>query len=161
MKSAAIYARYSSDKQSETSIEDQIALCREFAARNAFEIVSVYSDAAKSGSSLFGRSGLLSLLADAQNRAFEAVLVENLDRVSRDQEDIAGVYKRLSFSGVEITQVHGGKADKMQVGLRGLLGSIYLQDLADKTHRGLSGRVAAGKSAGGKAYGYRPIRGEP
>ena len=59
MKSAAIYARYSSDKQSETSIEDQIALCREFAARNAFEIVSVYSDAAKSGSSLFGRSGLL------------------------------------------------------------------------------------------------------
>ena len=161
MKSAAIYARYSSDKQSETSIDDQIALCREFAARNAFEIVSVYSDAAKSGSSLFGRSGLLSLLADAQNRAFEAVLVENLDRISRDQEDIAGVYKRLSFSGVEITQVHGGKADKMQVGLRGLLGSIYLQDLADKTHRGLSGQVAVGKSAGGKAYGYRPIKGEP
>ena len=161
MKSAAVYARYSSYKQSETSIEDQIALCREFAARNAFEIVSIYSDAAKSGSSLFGRSGLLSLLADAQNRAFEAVLVENLDRISRDQEDIAGVYKRLSFSGVEITQVHGGKADKMQVWLRGLLGSIYLQDLADKTHRGLSGRVAAGKSAGGKAYGYRPVRGEP
>lgn len=138
MKQAVIYARFSIDKQSEHSIEDQVALCRNFADRNNVEVVKVYSDAAKSGSSLFGRDGLLSIIADAQSGAFAVVLVENLDRISRDQEDIAGVFKRLTFYGVEIMQVHGGRADKMQVGLRGLLGSIYLQNLADKTHRGLA-----------------------
>lgn len=38
------------------------------------------------------------------------------------------------------------------------MNALYLKDLAIKTHRGLEGRVRNGKSGGGKAYGYRPVR---
>ena len=46
---AAIYARYSSDMQSEASIEDQIRLCRERIEADGGNVVEVYSDAAISG----------------------------------------------------------------------------------------------------------------
>ncbi len=158
---AAIYARYSSDLQSDRSIEDQNRLCEEFAARNGFEVVAKYSDAARSGASLIDRDGVTDLLLDARAGQFGAVIVENLDRLSRDQADLALIFKKLSFKEIKIVAVSGGVADEMQVGFRGLMGAMYLKDLADKTRRGLAGKVAAGQSAGGKAYGYRPVKGEP
>jgi len=158
---AAIYARYSSDLQRDQSIEDQFRLCREFAARQDIEVVAEYADAAKSGASLFGREGVVDLLLDAASGKFDTVVVESLDRLSRDQADLATLYKKLSFRGVKIVGVSGGTADEIQVGVRGLLGSLYLKDLADKTRRGLAGKVADGQSAGGRAYGYRPVKGEP
>jgi site-specific DNA recombinase len=161
MKTTAIYARFSSDLQRDQSIADQCALCREYANRHNFDVVVEYSDAAKSGASIIGRDGLLSLMADAQAGRFEVLVTESLDRLSRDQEDLAGIFKRLSFCGVDIIGVSGGRADTVQIGVRGMLGALYLQDLADKTRRGLAGKVAEGKSAGGKAYGYRPVKGEP
>jgi site-specific DNA recombinase len=100
-------------------------------------------------------------MADTKAGLFEVVLVESLDRLSRDQEDLAGLFKRLSFLGVEILTANDGKADHVSIGVRGLLGALYLKDLADKTRRGLAGKVEAGQSAGGKAYGYRPLPGKP
>ena len=58
-----------------------------------------------------GRDGLLRLMDAARDRAFDVVIVEALDRLSRDQEDLAGIYKRLTFAGVEIRAVHEGRAD--------------------------------------------------
>jgi site-specific DNA recombinase len=157
---AVTYARYSSELQRDSSIEDQQALCRTFAARSGYTITTEYADRAQSGASALGRDGLLSLMADAKIGAFKTVIVEALDRLSRDQEDLAAIYKRLTYAGVQILAVHDGKADPVQIGIRGLVGSLYLTDLANKTRRGLHGRVEAGKSAGGKAYGYRTIKGE-
>src|ERR1700730_2918127 len=48
------------------------------------------------------RSGIQSLLVEAANRKFDIVYAEALDRISRDQEDVAGVYKRLRFADVRI-----------------------------------------------------------
>lgn len=159
MSTAAIYARYSSDLQSERSIDDQVDLCRAYAARESLIIASVYEDRAQSGASMQGRLGLARLLRDAADRLFTCLIVESLDRLSRDQGDLAGIYKRLTFLGVEIREVHGGKATPINTAVRGLVGAIFLADLADKTRRGLSGRVRDGKSAGGRAYGYRPVLG--
>ncbi len=158
---AAIYARYSTDLQSDRSINDQFALCRTYAERNSFDVVKAYDDAAKSGSSMIERDGLLRLLADARSGSFDVVIVEALDRVSRDQEDMAAIYKRLKFLGIDIIAVHDGKADTIQIGIRGLIGAIYLEDLKHKVRRGMSGRVRDGLSAGGKAYGYKPVPGKP
>lgn len=158
---AAIYARYSSDLQSDRSIDDQLALCRSFAQRERLVVVDTFHDKARSGASVIGRDGLMSLMDAARDRAFDVLVVEALDRVSRDQEDLAGIYKRLSFLGIEIRAVHDGKADAVQVGIRGLVGALYLQDLAHKIRRGMTGRVAAGASPGGKAYGYAAVAGSP
>ena len=53
--------------------------------------------------------------------------------------------------------VNEGRADDLLVGLRGLLGGIHLKDTRDKVHRGMQGVVRDGRSAGGRAYGYRPV----
>jgi site-specific DNA recombinase len=88
-----IYARYSSDKQREASIEDQVRLCEERAARENWRVVKRYTDHAISGASL-KRRGIQALMQDAQGGKLDIVLTESLDRISRDQEDIAGPYKR-------------------------------------------------------------------
>jgi len=161
----ALYARYSSDNQRDASIEDQLRQCRERAAREGWTVVESYSDRAISGASLI-RSGIQSLLADAQGGRFDMVLSEALDRISRDQEDVAGVFKRLRFAGVTIFTLSEGEINELHVGLKGTMNALFLKDLAIKTHRGIRGRVEAGKIGGGNAYGYRVVhqldaRGEP
>ena len=81
-----------------------------------------------------------------------------LDRFSRDQEGTAGFFKRLSFAGVKIVTVSEGEIGDLHVGLKGTMNALYLKDLADKTRRGLRGRVEAGRSGGGLCYGYRVVR---
>lgn len=148
------YSRYSSDLQNERSIEDQEALIRRHAGLNSLDLVRLYSDAAQSGASILGRDGLLRLLDDARAGQFEVVVVEELDRLSRDMEDLAGIHKRLTFAGVEILAVHEGVASTVTVGLRGLVGQLFREDNARKIRRGLAGKVRQGLSAGGRAYGY-------
>lgn len=161
MTTVGIYARYSSDQQSYRSIEDQFDLCRSYAQREGLIVTATYEDRAQSGASMQGRLGLARLLRDAADRLFTHLVVESLDRLSRDQADLSNLYKRLTFLGIEIREVHGGKATPINTAVRGLVGAIYLADLADKTRRGMSGRVRDGKSAGGRAYGYRPVPGQP
>lgn len=158
---AAIYARYSTELQNEKSIEDQVALCRLYAERNGLDVVAVYSDRARSGASMIGRDGVMQLMFAAKDRAFDVVLVEALDRLSRDTEDLAGMWKRLNFSGVVVHTAHGGEVNSIEVGFGGLMGQFFLQDLAKKVRRGMSGVVRDGRHAGGRAYGYRPVPGKP
>ena len=160
-KRAAIYARYSSELQNDRSIEDQTALCRAKAERDGVRVTAVYEDRARSGSSVLGRDGLAAMMAAAKAGAFDLVLVESLDRISRDQEDMAGAYKRLTHWGVDIVAVHEGKADQIQVGIRGIVSALYLSDLAHKVRRGAAGNIREGKHAGGLAYGYNVTLGKP
>lgn len=157
MKRAAIYARFSTDLQSERSIEDQIALCEDFAARDGLHVVSRFEDRARSGGSILGRDGLMALMEAAREKRFDVVIVEALDRLSRDMEDLAGLHKRLTFAGIEIRAVHEGQVNTMLVGLRGLIGQLYREDNAHKIRRGMAGRVRDGLSGGGRAYGYAAI----
>ena len=62
------------------------------------------------------------LMDAARTRAFDVVVVEALDRLSRDMEDLAGIHKRLSFFGIEIDAVIDGTADSILAGIRGLIG---------------------------------------
>jgi Resolvase, N terminal domain len=110
----AIYARFSTELQQERSIEDQFALCRAYAAKNGLDVVGTY-DRARSGASIFGRDGLMRMMDAARDGAFAVILVEALDRLSRDQEDLAGLWKRLNFLGIELRAVHDGKADQIQI----------------------------------------------
>ena len=161
MSRAVIYARFSTELQNEKSTEDQIALCREYAARHGMDVIASYEDKARSGASVFGRDGLMRLMDAARDRTFEIIIVEALDRLSRDMEDLAGIHKRLCFLGVEIHAVHDGTADAILVGLRGLVGQLQREDGAKKVRRGMAGVVRAGRHAGGKPYGYRPVSGRP
>lgn len=158
MTRAALYARYSSDNQNEASIEDQFRLCREHAQRERWEIVGSYEDAAISGSSTNLRSGIQRLVRDAQRGEFKILLAEALDRISRDQADVATLYKHLKFAGVTIVTLAEGEISELHVGLKGTMNALFLKDLAMKTHRGLRGRVEKGKAGGGLCYGYKVVK---
>ncbi len=167
---AALYARYSSDQQRAASIEDQFRICREHAEREGWKLAGTYRDAAVSGASVILRPGVQALLDDARRGRFEIVVAEALDRVSRDQADVAVLYKHLRFAGVMIVTLSEGEINELHVGLKGTMNALFLKDLAAKTHRGLRGRIENGKSGGGRSYGYdvvklhdaagEPIRGE-
>ena len=81
-----------------------------------------------------------------------------LDRFSRDQEDTAGLFKRLTFAGVNIVTLAEGDITHLHVGLKGTMNALFLKDLADKTRRGPRGRMELGKSGGGLCYGYKVTR---
>ena len=90
---------------------------------------------------------------------YDVLVAEGLDRLSRDQADVATLYKLLSFCEIRIVTVAEGEVSELHVGLKGTMNALSLRDLALKTHRGLSGRVKAGKSGGGNSYGYDVVRG--
>lgn len=84
MKKAIIYARYSSDSQTEQSIEGQLRVCREYAQNNDILIVDTYIDRAMTGTNDM-RPDFQRMLKDSAKRQWEVVLVYKLDRFSRDK----------------------------------------------------------------------------
>ncbi|WP_292636095.1 recombinase family protein, partial [Mesorhizobium sp.] len=116
---------FSTDLQNERSIDDQLALCRTYAEREGLNVVATFDDRARSGGSVLGRDGLLQLMDKAREHEFDVLVVEALDRLSRDMEDLAGIHKRLSFLGIEIRAVHEGVVNTVLIGLRGLVGQLY------------------------------------
>jgi DNA invertase Pin-like site-specific DNA recombinase len=154
MSRVALYARYSSDRQRTASIEDQLRLCRDHAIVRGWKIVSTYTDEAASGASLNGRPGMLAMLGAAREGRFDIVVAEALDRLSRDQEDIARLFKMFRFAGIGLSTVSEGQIDELHVGLKGTMNALFLTDLSSKTRRGLRGRIEQGRSGGGLCYGY-------
>jgi site-specific DNA recombinase len=153
-KRAVIYARYSSDLQSDASIEDQVRLAKRLIDDQELKFTQTYTDHGISGASLL-RPGYQQLLTDARAGMFEVVIAESIDRLSRDQEHIAAFHKAMNFSGISVITTSEGVINELHIGLKGTMSALYLKDLADKTRRGLEGRVRKGKSGGGLCYGYR------
>ncbi len=106
---AVVYARCSSDLQRDESITDQIRVCGQLASRQGWELTASYTDAAISGSVLL--RGYQKLLEDARAGAFDLIIAEGLDRLGRDQEDVAALYKRLTFAGVKLITLAEGDVD--------------------------------------------------
>ena len=161
MPLAFIYARYSSDQQQDRSIEDQIALTQAYCERKGYQVASVFADRAKSGASAIDRLDYKRMIAAAAAGNCDVIVAEDLDRLSRNQADIAHLHERMTFAGVAIETVADGLVNEMHVGLKGTMNALFLKNLALKVHRGMAGVVREGRHAGGLAYGYRPIKGDP
>ena len=154
----ALYARYSSDNQRDASITDQLRMCRLRAEKEGWTVVEEYTDHAISGASMILRSGIQALILDSGRGRFDMIMAEAMDRLSRDQEDIAGIFKRMTYADVKMFTLSEGEITHLHVGLKGTMNALFLKDLADKTRRGLRGRVEDGKSGGGLCYGYDVVK---
>lgn len=155
---AGIYARYSSDRQNERSIDDQLRICREYLERRGDALAETFCDYALSGSSLKTRPEALRMLEAARAGQIDLILAEDLDRLSRDQEDIAFIFKRARFSGARLMTIADGEINELHIGLKGTMNAIELTKLAAKVRRGQRGRIERGFAAGGLSYGYRVVR---
>lgn len=113
---------------------------------------------------MHGRHDLQRMVQDAHTGKFKVIVVEALDRLSRDIADMATLHKQLAFIGVRIIAVNDGEANTINVALRGLVAQLFREDNVHKVKRGMTGLIKQGLSAGGKAYGYKPDpanRGKP
>ncbi len=160
---AAPYTRYSTDLQKETSTQDQLALLRKRADSEGWPISLIYSDEGVSGSTpVASRPAGQRLLAAAVSGEFHVLLLEGLDRLSRDMVEQERIVRRLEHSGIRIIGVSDGydsnsASRKLHRGMRGIINEVYLDDLRAKVHRGLSGRCDRGLFAGGMSFGYTTI----
>ncbi len=160
---AAVYARYSSDQQKETSIDDQILACRRFAADRDIIVLEdhIYTDYAISGASR-DRHGLSALVESAERRCFSLVLVDDLSRVARDLAFMLHTVCDLGFHGVGVLSVADNvntlnDDDIFALQIRGVFNEHLLRDLRKKVHRGQLGRKAAGSFVGETTFGYRTV----
>ena len=156
---AAIYARYSEDKQRESSIDDQVRNCTRWMDHNGMRIVQVYSDKAISGS-VRARPGYLQMLEDSATSSFDVLIIDDLSRLSRDDYEMKGVLRKLAWQGIRVIGVTDGydsstKGHKIHAGFKGLMNEMFLDDLRERTHRGMSGQAIKGYNCGGRTYGYR------
>ena len=159
----AIYARYSSENQRPESIEDQVAACRRLAVERGFTILEdhIYTDKAQSGARR-DRQALSALLAAAQRREFEAVLVDDLSRLARDNYLMLSVLAELEFEGVRVISVADGldsddEESTLGIQIRGIFNELQLRDLKKKTLRGQIGQKQRGFIVGERTYGYRSV----
>jgi site-specific DNA recombinase len=162
---AAIYARVSTDKQSQLSTADQVRKCREWAAVHGFIVNDehLFVDEAVSGVGI-DRAALGRMMAAATSAAhpFDVILVDNTSRLSRSMKDSLGIREQLNFAGIRQVAVSQGidsddeQADIL-VTVHGLVDSLYVKELAKKTHRGLEGLALRGLSTGGRCFGYTAI----
>jgi len=160
-KRAAIYARFSSDRQRDRSIDDQVALCHALAKRTGWTVTSVYADYAASASTVHRRPEFARMLADAENKQFDVIVAEDIDRLARGEGDAPKLRQRLEFHDVEIHTCTDGHITKLHAGLKGLMSSLFLDNLIAHTKRGMAGVVRDGRHPGGRAYGYRTVVGRP
>jgi site-specific DNA recombinase len=162
IRSAAIYARVSTDMQSRSSIDDQIRKCRQYAESNCLRILDehIYRDEALSGVGA-DRPGLNRLLerAFSVTPPFTVILVDDTSRLSRATEDALTILKRLRFVGVKFIAVSQGissddEESETLITVHGLVDSMYVRELAKKTHRGMEGLALRGFHTGGRIFGY-------
>ena len=157
---AATYTRFSSDNQKEKSIEDQLRNCHEKAEAEGWSVVKDYNDMAMSGK-LKDRPGFQQLMQDAKVGRFEILIIDDLSRLTRGI-DAATLVEQLKYQGVRLVTVSDGidsnnKSAKLEVGLKGMMNNIFLDDMKEKVHRGQMGNALSGKNTGGKSYGYKLV----
>ncbi|MGC1558702.1 MAG: recombinase family protein, partial [Bradyrhizobium sp.] len=144
---AVIYARFSSDRQKDRSIDDQIALCRDLCARDHMAVISTFEDRAISGTGAANRPGFQALMRGAEAGLFDVIVAEDMDRLFRDQADYHTTRKRLDHIGVAI-HTASGRVGKLDGALRALMSEMYVENLVLHTRRGLEGVIRDGRHAG-------------
>ncbi len=168
MKNAIIYARYSSERQTEQSIEGQLRICNEYAERNGLRIVETYIDRATTGTN-DNRPAFQKMLKDSDgNASWEIVLVYAIDRFGRNAIEVAVNKQRLKKNHKTLISATQRTSDNID-GSRNLdgillenvyigLAEYYSAELSQKASRSLQENRNKGLFTGGRIpYGYNIV----
>lgn len=158
MKTAVIYARYSSDSQSEQSIEGQLRVCEEYAQRNNILILNTYIDRAMTGTN-DNRPDFQRMIKESARREWDFVIVYKLDRFSRNKYESTIHKKTLKNNGVTLLSAMENIPDTPEgIILESLLEGMnqyFSAELSQKVRRGMKETRLKGNFTGGYLiYGY-------
>ncbi len=155
---AVIYARYSSDNQTEASIEGQLRECMEYATYNDIQVIGNYIDRAFSAKTDH-RPEFQRMIKDSYKHAFDCIIVWKLDRFSRNRYDSAHYKALLRKNGVKVisakeTIAEGSEGILLESVLEGMA-EYYSAELAEKVTRGMKENALKGLWNGGNVpFGY-------
>ena len=158
MKTAVIYARYSCDAQTEQSIEGQLRVCEEYAAKNDILILDTYIDRAMTGTNDM-RPDFQRMIRDSAKKQWTYVIVYKLDRFSRNKYEATVHKNTLKNNGVKVVSAMENIPDSPEgIILESLLEGMnqyYSAELAQKVRRGMRETRLKGNYQGGALpYGY-------
>ena len=149
---AVVYARFSSHRQGEQSIEGQVAEAERFAKAHDLTIIHVYADRAQTGRN-DNREQFQQMLADAAKHAFDALIVWKTDRIGRNKEEIALNKYHLKKNGVKIFYVAEAIPDTpegiiLEAVIEGMA-AYYSEQLSQNVRRGMRASAQKAQSTGG------------
>lgn len=158
MKTAVIYARYSSDNQTEQSIEGQLRVCEQYAKNNDIVILKTYIDRAMTGTN-DNRPDFQQMIKDSALKEWQNIIVYKLDRFSRNKYETAKYKKILKDNGVKLISAMENIPDTPEgIILESLLEGMaeyYSAELSQKVKRGMNETRLKGNFTGGTIiYGY-------
>ena len=158
MKTAVIYARYSSDNQTEQSIEGQLRVCEQYAKNNDIVILKTYIDRAMTGTN-DNRPDFQQMIKDSASKEWQNIIVYKLDRFSRNKYETAKYKKILKDNGVKLISAMENIPDTPEgIILESLLEGMaeyYSAELSQKVKRGMNETRLKGNFTGGTIiYGY-------
>lgn len=159
IKTAVIYARYSSDSQTEQSIDGQLRVCEEYAKRNDILVLAKYIDRAMTGTNDL-RPDFQRMIKDSARKEWNYVLVYKLDRFSRNKYENTIHKNTLKKNGVKVLSAMENIPDSPEgTILESLLEGMsqyYSEELSQKVKRGMRENRAKGYHQGGVLpYGYK------
>jgi site-specific DNA recombinase len=157
---AAFYARYSTERQSETSITDQLRVCSDYAQRYGWEVVREFIDEGISGAAFGNRPGAQALEQFALAGGCNVIVAVDLTRLSRNLGELTQFLERMHFRKVRVLGAQDGydslsRSARMQAGLSGIMSEEFRAMIADRTRSALTIRAETGQTTGGRTYGYR------
>lgn len=155
---AALYARYSTDRQRDASIEDQLRACERVAQSASLIIIARFEDRGVSGGTA-QRAGYQALLAGARAREFEVIVTEDISRLWRNRAEFGPRSAELEDLGVHLVTCVGDDTRRdggygLLIGIKQALAEHYRREVSYRTRRGMEGLALAGRSTGGRCYGY-------
>ncbi len=158
---AAIYTRFSSDRQSEMSTQAQVRACKEYADANGIEIVRIYSDEAISGTEekTENRLQYQTMLEDLPKHLFEIILIHKHDRIARSLEEhvrLSGILKKEKVLLIAVAQNFGdGLEGDFAKQMTWVLSEYYSKNLSKEVKKGHREVALRGLHNGGCApFGY-------
>ena len=157
---AAIYARVSSEMQVDGySLDEQLAICRRYAAERGWTVVAEYIERGVSARSM-ERPQFKEMMAAVKDGLFDVIIVHKLDRFSRSVIDILLAVQTLSEWKVALASVYENFDFTTPVGrvtftMMAVIAQWYVDNLRDETIKGKRGRAKAGLWNGAVPFGYR------
>lgn len=163
VKYVAAYARYSTDMQTENSIIFQMDAINRYCDEHNFTVTHRFMDEAKTGTNT-NRENFQRLCAAAKMHEFDAVVIYDITRGSRDVADWFNFRKAMMLLGIEVISVEDNLGDLMNpndflVELLGVgIGQHHVLTTRQKSIEGITTRAKTGVFMGGcPPFGYDVI----
>lgn len=160
---AALYARYSTDDQRETSIEDQVRRCKEVAEKNGYVVPDelIFSDSAISGSAkeLKKRVGYWAMRAALENGEFQCLVVDEISRIGRDTVELSSLQKVIQKTAVRLISTDGTDSRnpnwQFPFEIMAVINQNSLRETAHRVKRSMVGQLERGFMIAAPAFGYK------